>query len=467
MTMALRSSSAMVLLLGSVTAAPSQPTGIHLAFAAPGSISVMWSTRRPISSGARWAAGHHGNATELPLTNQSGGSSVCPACAQYSGASPLCQWHHTVLISGLTPGQAVIYQVGDPFAEIWSPRLSFVAPDMLADTTFTAAFFADMGWQSVSDTRPGSSNGSTPAGCTFITQCGLDNRNDSIPNQVMPWLLARSSSYDFALHAGDISYADNVPGEDYDLVWDRFMDMVEPLASRVPYMVTPGNHEASCSQCCEPFPKHAPGYCDRSVCAWSANFTAYNTRFSMPGPSSATPTAAAAQSMYWSVNYKSVHLVGIDDSQGTTADHGFGDQLAWLADDLAQVNRSATPWVVVTGHIPYWSSCPASNCPDFNATFDPLFRKHGVDIYMAGHVHNYERTLPQGGVLHLMNGAAGDTEACTPFPQPSPVWSAHRYAGFGWGELRASMTSLEWKFFRSKDGLLEDQWSKHTPTVYS
>ena len=62
-----------------------------------------------------------------------------------------------------------------------------------------------------------------------------------------------------------------------------------------------------------------------------------------------------------------------------------------------------------------------------------------------------------------MNGAAGDTEACTPFPQPSPAWSAHRYAGFGWGELHANMTALEWKFFRSKDGVLEDRWSKHKP----
>jgi hypothetical protein len=32
----------------------------------------------------------------------------------------------------------------------------------------------------------------------------------------------------------------------------------------------------------------------------------------MPGSASATPTPAAAQSMYWSVNYKSLHLIGID-----------------------------------------------------------------------------------------------------------------------------------------------------------
>ena len=237
---------------GTTLQSQSQPTGIHLAFSGPGSISLMWSTRRPTSSSVRWA--HATTQTDnmtIPLTNQSGGSSVCPACAQYGpgGGSPLCQWHHTVLLSGLVAGEAVVYQAGDAFAEVWSPRLSFTAPHQLAadeagrDSTFTAAFFADMGWQSVSDVTPGASNGSTPSGCTVLAQCGLNNNNASIPNQVMPWLLRRQDSYDFLLHAGDIAYADNVPGEDYDLVWDNFMEMVAPLASRVPYMVTPGNHE--------------------------------------------------------------------------------------------------------------------------------------------------------------------------------------------------------------------------------
>ena len=279
-----------------------------------------------------------------------------------------------------------------------------------------------------------------------------------------------------------------------------------------------GNHEYSCAQCCEPFPKHAPGYCDRSVCAWSENYTAYNTRFAMPGPASATPTAATAKSMYWSVvsstsprltlpslsppspmrpghqprgakaestacgftrslslalarygthtrravraqNYKSLHLVGIDAEYRNFVDHGFGEQLAWLAADLAAVNRTATPWVVVTGHYPAFSSF-GQNMVDFNTTFGPLLQQHGVDVYHGGHVHNYERTLPQSGVVHLTNGAAGDTEACDPFPKSSPSWSAHRFSGFGWGELSANSTTLGWKFFRSKDGVLEDQWSK-------
>jgi hypothetical protein len=42
----------------------------------------------------------------------------------------------------------------------------------------------------------------------------------------------------FILHVGDISYADGDPE-----IWDSFMDSIEPIASRVPYMVAIGNHE--------------------------------------------------------------------------------------------------------------------------------------------------------------------------------------------------------------------------------
>jgi hypothetical protein len=40
------------------------------------------------------------------------------------------------------------------------------------------------------------------------------------------------------LHIGDISYATGHLAK-----WERFMEQIEPLAARVPYMVGEGNHE--------------------------------------------------------------------------------------------------------------------------------------------------------------------------------------------------------------------------------
>ena len=107
-----------------------------------------------------------------------------------------------------------------------------------------------------------------------------------------------------------------------------------------------------CSLCCEKFARHAPGYCDRAVCAWAADFAAYNTRFAMPGRRSATPTPAAARSMYWALDYKSVHFVALNTGEAgdPTTQARYGDQLAWLEADLSAVDRSATPWVVVSAH---------------------------------------------------------------------------------------------------------------------
>ena len=43
---------------------------------------------------------------------------------------------------------------------------------------------------------------------------------------------------DAVIHSGDVSYADGFMQH-----WDTFFNKIEPIASRVPYMVTPGNHE--------------------------------------------------------------------------------------------------------------------------------------------------------------------------------------------------------------------------------
>jgi hypothetical protein len=50
--------------------------------------------------------------------------------------------------------------------------------------------------------------------------------------------LVEAGKVDFVLHDGDISYADGAQAH-----WDVFFRKIEPLAARVPWMVTPGNHE--------------------------------------------------------------------------------------------------------------------------------------------------------------------------------------------------------------------------------
>ena len=66
----------------------------------------------------------------------------------------------------------------------------------------------------------------------------------------------------------------------------------------------------------------------------------------------------------------------------------------------AQANRSAAPWIVVNGHRPLYCSC-YGDC-DSGATLvrdgvaglyglEELFVQYGVDLYICGHEHDYER----------------------------------------------------------------------------
>lgn len=60
---------------------------------------------------------------------------------------------------------------------------------------------------------------------------------------------------DWVFHMGDIAYAglvvislfsvspDNRVPCEFESTWDDFFKQIEPIASRVPYMVCPGNHE--------------------------------------------------------------------------------------------------------------------------------------------------------------------------------------------------------------------------------
>lgn len=65
----------------------------------------------------------------------------------------------------------------------------------------------------------------------------------------------------------------------------------------------------------------------------------------------------------------------------------FGNQLAWLEADLeaAAQNRKTVPWIVVSGHRPWYTS--GGKCTACSAAFEALLVKYDVDIYFSGHVH--------------------------------------------------------------------------------
>ncbi|MFS6827562.1 metallophosphoesterase [Cyanobium sp. ATX 6F1] len=88
----------------------------------------------------------------------------------------------------------------------------------------------------------------------------------------------------------------------------------------------------------------------------------------------------------------------------TNVNADWGRQLPWLQQALA---ASAAPWKVVVGHHPIYSSGYYGNDGAAQARLGPLFRRHGVQLYINGHDHNYERTKPIAGTTYLVVGGGG------------------------------------------------------------
>lgn len=65
-----------------------------------------------------------------------------------------------------------------------------------------------------------------------------------------------------------------------------------------------------------------------------------------------------------------------------------GDQYKWLERDLANVDRSKTPWLVAAWHPPWFSSYKAHyrEVECMRVAMEELLYSHGVDIVFNGHV---------------------------------------------------------------------------------
>jgi hypothetical protein len=137
--------------------------------------------------------------------------------------------------------------------------------------------------------------------------------------------------------------------------------------------------------------------------------------------------------MWYSYNYGMTHfvhistetdlgngLVGPDTAFGGPFGSYTNQQIDWLTNDLASVNRTLTPWVIALGHRPFYVSSSSNICGPCITAFETVFNTYGVDLYVNGHSHLYDRTLPiynnvidpngynnPSAPMYLTNGAGG------------------------------------------------------------
>lgn len=69
---------------------------------------------------------------------------------------------------------------------------------------------------------------------------------------------------------------------------------------------------------------------------------------------------------------------------GNYSDNKAYEQYNWLVKDLASVDRHKTPWVIVMGHRPMYSSEVSSYQKNLRNAFESVMLQNGVDVYLAG-----------------------------------------------------------------------------------
>jgi predicted MPP superfamily phosphohydrolase len=107
---------------------------------------------------------------------------------------------------------------------------------------------------------------------------------------------------------------------------------------------------------------------------------------------------------YYTFRQKNVDFFALD----TNASEDWAIQLNWLTKSLA---KSKAPWKIVFGHHPVYSSGMHGGTKILARDLPPLFAQYGVQLYLCGHDHNYERSQNLKGTTYIVHGAGANTRS--------------------------------------------------------
>lgn len=218
------------------------------------------------------------------------------------------------------------------------------------------------------------------------------------------------------IHGGDISYAEGRQNE-----WIEWFGMVEPLAATRPWVTALGNHETYTGSSVTDVTTFA-GEDKRLPSPVEIAF--YHERFGLPG-----------NELWYSFDWGGVHFVALDTFSEAAIPAA---ETAWLTQDLA-AHANATWTVAFLHEPPYSTGTSHGSSARVQHAFVPLLEAGGVDLVIAGHEHNYERSYPLragvplattndtqegNGTVYVVTGGGG--EALYPFGEKAAPWSAAR-----------------------------------------
>lgn len=180
---------------------------------------------------------------------------------------------------------------------------------------------------------------------------------------------------DFAIHTGDM-----VERGGRQEQWTRFFQIERPLLLETPIVPLIGNHDVSGRDYFRRYFLHA---------LWSDD------------------------QHYFVRDWGNLRVIGVDS--GIECREGCS-QYYFAERALAEGQRRGQ-LMVMAMHYPPYSSGEHGSSSDTQGPISALARRHGVELVVAGHDHNYERSKPIEGTTYIVSGSSG-----APIRPVRPSW---------------------------------------------
>ena len=229
------------------------------------------------------------------------------------------------------------------------------------------------------------------------------------------------------LAAGDLTYG-NANGQS---TVDRHFNDVMVWSQDAAYMPVWGNHEWD-----------VPAADDMRN---------YKGRFELPNPqtSPGSPAVSCCGEDWSWFDYGNARFISYPEPFTSATWTDWNTQATALMDQ-AQADP-AIKFIVTFGHRPAYSSGHHPGDPTIQGYLDALGDAHNKYVLnLNGHSHDYERSFPQHGVVHLTVGTGGASleqdGACLWATCAPPAWSAFRAMRHGATVLRFTDTGIQGQF---------------------
>lgn len=204
---------------------------------------------------------------------------------------------------------------------------------------------------------------------------------------------------DFLVALGDIVYSRGRVSQYLNHFWPTYNDVASPgqetgapLMQSVPFYPVIGNHDADSVSLAETPDAFAAFYFFHGPLN-GPGAGAWNTPLGKDTKAAAEFREKAGASYpalnVYSFDYGPAHIVALDSNSYTTA--ALPELHAWLEKDLRATKQR---WKFVCFHAPAFHTSKEHYSEQKMRLLQPLFEATGVDVVFAGHVHNYQRSMP-------------------------------------------------------------------------